>query len=173
MQCFVLPASTTKHTTFCAPQEFNKGLFDYLIATDDVHGSAAGDAAAAGGAKQQRRKGGGGKEKGGMRKKDEEFGVTRGIDFKVRAVISWLSRVWGCRSDPDTLASSCVCACCCRLPAMRGSLWAAPCSLPSALLYLKVAFKLFDGQVVDLSCSSSLQGVRTVINFDMPTSTQG
>ena len=64
-------------------QEFNKGLFDYLIATDDVHGAAADDAAGGGGGKQ-RRKGGGGKDKGGKRKKDEEFGVTRGIDFKVR-----------------------------------------------------------------------------------------
>ena len=69
----------------CFLQEFNKGLFDYLIATDDVHGAAADDAAAAGGGKQQRRKGGGGRDKGGKRKKDEEFGVTRGIDFKVRA----------------------------------------------------------------------------------------
>ena len=65
-------------------QEFNKGLFDYLIATDDVHGSAAA-AGEGGGGKQQRRKGGGGgKDKGGKRKKDEEFGVTRGIDFKAR-----------------------------------------------------------------------------------------
>ena len=63
-------------------QEFNKGLFDYLIATDDVHGTAADDAAGGGGGKQ-RRKGGGGKDKGSKRKKDEEFGVTRGIDFKV------------------------------------------------------------------------------------------
>lgn len=81
-----LPLNSRHHIL----QEFNKGLFDYLIATDDVHGAAADDAAAAGGSKQQRRKGGGGRDKGSKRKKDEEFGVTRGIDFKgVRTVINF------------------------------------------------------------------------------------
>ena len=77
-------------------QEFNKGLFDYLIATDDVHAAAADDEPAAGGGKQQqrgKRKGEGGGRGGGKRgqqRKDEEFGVTRGIDFKgVRTVINF------------------------------------------------------------------------------------
>lgn len=65
-------------------QEFNRGLFDYLIATDDVH--AAEDDSAKG--KQQQPKNNKAKKKGGNTKKgkkeskNEEFGVTRGIDFK-------------------------------------------------------------------------------------------
>jgi ATP-dependent RNA helicase DDX56/DBP9 len=77
-------------------QEFNKGLFDYLIATDDVHAAADGETPAGGGGKQQqrgKRKGEGGGRGGGKRgqqRKDEEFGVTRGIDFKgVRTVINF------------------------------------------------------------------------------------
>jgi hypothetical protein len=73
-------------------QEFNRGLFDYLIATDDVHAPAAED----GGKQQQqqqRKKQGGSKEGGGgkkRRRRDEEFGVTRGIDFKgVRTVVNF------------------------------------------------------------------------------------
>ncbi|EFN55662.1 hypothetical protein CHLNCDRAFT_23258 [Chlorella variabilis] len=79
-----------------AAQEFNRGLFDYLIATDDVH---AGDAdGSTGSSKQQRQKkgsrgdaGGGKGAVGGKRqRKEEEFGVTRGIDFKgVRTVINF------------------------------------------------------------------------------------
>ena len=75
-------------------QEFNKGLFDYLIATDDVHAAAADGEPAGGGGKQQqqqrgKRKGDGGGKRGQQRK-DEEFGVTRGIDFKgVRTVINF------------------------------------------------------------------------------------
>jgi hypothetical protein len=38
------------------PQEFNKGLFDYLIATDDVHAASSN--------KQQRQQQGGDKGKG-------------------------------------------------------------------------------------------------------------
>lgn len=80
----------------CGAQEFNRGLFDYLIATDDVH---AGDAdGSTGSSKQQRQKkgsrgdaGGGKGAVGGKRqRKEEEFGVTRGIDFKgVRTVINF------------------------------------------------------------------------------------
>ncbi|PSC74391.1 DEAD-box ATP-dependent RNA helicase 16 [Micractinium conductrix] len=72
-----LPLNSRHHIL----QEFNKGLFDYLIATDDVHAPAVD-----GDDEQQQRKrkkgggGGGGKKKGP--RKDEEFGVTRGIDFK-------------------------------------------------------------------------------------------
>ena len=80
-----------------------QGLFDYLIATDDVHGTAtaAAEAAAAaeegeesGAKKKKRRK----KEaasvvqdkRRGPPRKDEEFGVTRGIDFKgVKTIINF------------------------------------------------------------------------------------
>lgn len=46
-------------------QQFNAGLFDFLVATDDVHPS-------------------GGKGRGGKRdrQRDVEFGVVRGVDFK-------------------------------------------------------------------------------------------
>ena len=67
-------------------QEFNRGLFDNLIATDDVHAAApeerptkrrrGKDGAAAAAAGRRGAKGGKGPAK------DEEFGVTRGIDFK-------------------------------------------------------------------------------------------
>ncbi|GBF89331.1 DEAD-box ATP-dependent RNA helicase [Raphidocelis subcapitata] len=74
---------------------FNKGLFDYLIAIDDVHAATAGapppkkqrkrqQAAAAAAAA----KGAGGRGRGPA--KDEEFGVTRGIDFKgVRTIVNY------------------------------------------------------------------------------------
>ena len=75
------------------PQEFNKGLFDYLIATDDVHGASkhgGGAAASQGGTEAGRGGRGGGRRGGGGGGKDEEFGVTRGIDFKgVRTVINF------------------------------------------------------------------------------------
>lgn len=87
-----LPLNSRHHIL----QEFNRGLFDYLIATDDVH---AGDAdGSTGSSKQQRQKkgsrgdaGGGKGAVGGKRqRKEEEFGVTRGIDFKgVRTVINF------------------------------------------------------------------------------------
>lgn len=88
---------------------FNKGLFDYLIAVDDVHarasdgskGAATSDATK--GPKKRRRDKGGeqqqqgqqpgqGQQQGGARKpaRDEEFGVTRGIDFKgVRTIVNY------------------------------------------------------------------------------------
>ena len=83
------PLNSRYHTL----QQFNAGLYDYLIATDDVH---AGD--------RKRRRGGEdegegtpteadagkGKKKGKRGRNDEEFGVTRGIDFKgVRTVINF------------------------------------------------------------------------------------
>ncbi len=66
-------------------QEFNRGLFDYLIATDDVHAAAT----------EQQERPTGGKRQGSRSKrsrqggprKDEEFGVTRGIDFKGVATV--------------------------------------------------------------------------------------
>lgn len=76
---------------------FNKGLFDYLVATDDVHAGAA--AAAAPGPstsskpepkKHKTGKGVAAAAAAGAPKKDEEFGVTRGIDFKgVRTIINY------------------------------------------------------------------------------------
>lgn len=73
----LLPCSSPRSS-----QEFNRGLFDYLIATDDVHAadksSGVGERSVRGG-----RGGRGGRGAGGKRpRKDEEFGVTRGIDFK-------------------------------------------------------------------------------------------
>lgn len=68
-------------------QEFNRGLFDYLVATDDIHGNAPHP-------QQESRV----REERSARKpekrrrpfKDPEFGVTRGIDFKgVRTVINF------------------------------------------------------------------------------------
>lgn len=50
--------------------EFNRGIYDYIIATDEVGLSRGGGVA--GGAKPTSRK----------RKRDKEYGVTRGIDFQ-------------------------------------------------------------------------------------------
>eukprot|EP00887_Chlorella_sp_A99_P008058 scaffold12.g8058.t1 len=82
-----LPLNSRHHIL----QEFNRGLFDYLIATDSTHGGSEATAAAGGGeeggargAKRWR----GGAGGGGRRVREpaaevvEEFGVTRGIDFK-------------------------------------------------------------------------------------------
>ncbi|MEW5299598.1 MAG: hypothetical protein WDW36_002597 [Sanguina aurantia] len=61
---------------------FNKGLFDYLIATDDVHAPAHDS--------QQTGKKGARVAGVKRKRKDEEFGVTRGIDFKgVRTIINF------------------------------------------------------------------------------------
>jgi ATP-dependent RNA helicase DDX56/DBP9 len=65
-----MPLNTRNHVL----QQFNRGLFDYLIATDDVHGDSVRDNA---------------ESKNKKSKKDEESGVTRGIDFKgVKTVIN-------------------------------------------------------------------------------------
>lgn len=66
-----MPLNTRNHVL----QQFNRGLFDYLIATDDVYGIVQ-DVIFKKGAKIGK-------------KKDEEFGVTRGLDFKgVKTVIN-------------------------------------------------------------------------------------
>ncbi|KAL4526406.1 hypothetical protein Ndes2526A_g00857 [Nannochloris sp. 'desiccata'] len=73
---------------------FNRGLFDYLIATDDVH---AADFAAPRDKNGKRGRNNKGDKNGrknrkesAQKKKDEEFGVTRGIDFKgVQTVINF------------------------------------------------------------------------------------
>lgn len=54
----------------CALQEFNAGLFDYLVATDDIKLDPK---------KSQDVCEGGKKRRGGG---DAEFGVARGVDFK-------------------------------------------------------------------------------------------
>lgn len=102
-----LPANSRAH----ALAEFNKGLFDFMIATDDTdrraaardadaedandadEGADAADDAAAG---KGARAGGKGGRKGS--KRDAEFGVMRGIDFKeVRTVINMDVPVRSCR----------------------------------------------------------------------------
>ncbi|KAL4423346.1 hypothetical protein ABPG77_006141 [Micractinium sp. CCAP 211/92] len=83
-----LPLNSRHHIL----QEFNKGLFDYLVATDDVHaaGPDGEDGRGAGRGKRKDRGSGGGRRKGQGPRKDEEFGVTRGIDFKgVRTVVNF------------------------------------------------------------------------------------
>ena len=97
----------TKMNNFTA-QEFNKGIFDYLIATDDPakraeqaarldndKQQAAGDAGSIKKPGAKRRRQQGGQEGQPPLKKrqraggDAEFGVVRGIDFKgVRTVIN-------------------------------------------------------------------------------------
>ncbi|GFR43951.1 hypothetical protein Agub_g5092, partial [Astrephomene gubernaculifera] len=82
-----LPLNSRSHIL----ASFNRGLFDYLIATDDVYAPAHDAAQQAGGKKKKKKgeKGGAEAGKGGARK-DAEFGVTRGIDFKgVRTVINY------------------------------------------------------------------------------------
>ncbi|KAG2439321.1 hypothetical protein HXX76_004680 [Chlamydomonas incerta] len=93
-----LPLNSRSHIL----SSFNRGLFDFLIATDDVYApshdrgeSAAAGAAATGGKKAGARLGKDGAGKRGAKggdgaRKDAEFGVTRGIDFKgVRTVINY------------------------------------------------------------------------------------
>ena len=52
--------------------EFNRGIYDYIIATDEVGLTRGGGVAGGevGGAKSRKRK------------RDKEYGVTRGIDFQ-------------------------------------------------------------------------------------------
>lgn len=57
-------------------QEFNAGLFDYLIATDDSHAKDKEQADGENLVKQKKSK------KHAKQKLDSEFGVVRGIDFK-------------------------------------------------------------------------------------------
>ena len=90
-----LPANSRAH----ALAEFNKGLFDFMIATDDTDRRAAqprdgdgGEGGAGEGEGDGEEGGAAGDKKKGARKggkRDAEFGVMRGIDFKeVRTVIN-------------------------------------------------------------------------------------
>ena len=55
-------------------KEFNRGIYDYIIATDEAHtlgqvGGAKGDSH-------------GNQKRSRKRKRDKEYGVARGIDFQ-------------------------------------------------------------------------------------------
>lgn len=94
-----LPVNSRHHIL----QEFNRGIFDYLIATDDVAAAAAqatrqseeeeddGEQVPTPSKKAAEGKSSTKKRKNGRltATKDEEFGITRGIDFKgVRTVVN-------------------------------------------------------------------------------------
>ena len=86
-----LPANSRAH----ALAEFNKGLFDFMIATDDTDRRAAareGEANEGGEGNADEEAGAAAAPSGKGRKgarRDAEFGVMRGIDFKdVRTVIN-------------------------------------------------------------------------------------
>jgi ATP-dependent RNA helicase DDX56/DBP9 len=82
IQCSELHAEMPLNTRNHVLQQFNKGLFDYLIATDDVYVSR--DAA-----KGKLAKGRGPGARAAAKSKNEEAGVTRGIDFRgVKTVIN-------------------------------------------------------------------------------------
>lgn len=54
-------------------EEFNRGIYDYVIATDEVHTLGKGGASTGNhGDRKKRHK----------RKRDKEYGVARGIDFQ-------------------------------------------------------------------------------------------
>ncbi|GAX72585.1 hypothetical protein CEUSTIGMA_g41.t1 [Chlamydomonas eustigma] len=93
-----LPLNSRSHIL----QTFNKGLFDYLIATDDVHAASHDGPSSSGKVSQLPVKRGrdgkpllgkhalGKKQAAAAARKDEEYGVTRGIDFKgVRTIINY------------------------------------------------------------------------------------
>ena len=54
-------------------EEFNRGIYDYIIATDEVHSMGRGGASSGSH---------GNKRKPHKRKRDKEYGVARGIDFQ-------------------------------------------------------------------------------------------
>ena len=53
--------------------EFNRGIYDYIIATDEVHALGGGGATTSSH---------GNRKRGQKRKRDKEYGVARGIDFQ-------------------------------------------------------------------------------------------
>lgn len=67
---------------YCLSQEFNAGLFDYLIATDDSQSAEEQNDKES---QASRKK----SKKHPKRKMDAEFGVVRGIDFKNVYTVSW------------------------------------------------------------------------------------
>ena len=54
-------------------EEFNRGIYDYIIATDEVHSMGRGGVSSGSH---------GNKRKPHKRKRDKEYGVARGIDFQ-------------------------------------------------------------------------------------------
>ena len=90
LRCSVLSADLPLNSRHHILQEFNRGLFDYLIATDDVHAADFAAPREKGGRRNKNAKGKYNKKERASKKKDEEFGVTRGIDFKgVQTVINF------------------------------------------------------------------------------------
>ncbi len=57
-------------------EEFNRGIYDYIIATDEASSLQS--------VREARKK----KKTHGKRKRDKEYGVARGIDFKGDCVYS-------------------------------------------------------------------------------------
>ena len=92
------PNPKPSHTPLCMTPIIPNLLLSSLKQTDDVHARASDGAAAAAadskkrrkGAKQQQQQGQQSKGQSGRQSKDEEFGVTRGIDFKgVRTIVNY------------------------------------------------------------------------------------
>ncbi|KAM7520372.1 hypothetical protein LguiB_019334 [Lonicera macranthoides] len=80
----VLNAELPQNSRLHILEEFNAGLFDYLIATDDSHTRDKEQADGENLVKQKKSK------KHAKQKLDSEFGVVRGIDFKnVHTVINY------------------------------------------------------------------------------------
>ena len=88
-------------------EEFNRGIYDYVVATDEV-----GVASGAGGRE--------GRGKGRKRRRDREYGVCRGVDFQgVENVVnfdfpptpeSYIHRV----GRSTTHCTTCICQCLCK-----------------------------------------------------------
>jgi ATP-dependent RNA helicase DDX56/DBP9 len=90
LRCSVLSADLPLNSRHHILQEFNRGLFDYLIATDDVHAADFTAPRDKGKGKKVRNSKNENRRRSATAKKDEEFGVTRGIDFKgVQTVINF------------------------------------------------------------------------------------
>nr|GMC95044.1 DEAD-box ATP-dependent RNA helicase 16 [Ipomoea batatas] len=80
----VLNAELPQNSRLHILEEFNAGLFDYLIATDDSH--SEGKEQIDGRSRKEQKK----SKKHPKQKLDSEFGVVRGIDFKnVHTVINF------------------------------------------------------------------------------------
>lgn len=78
----ILNSELPQKSRYHIVQEFNKNVFDYLIATDDMKQFAGTEESANSFVKKSK--------KGKKSKQDKEYGVARGIDFKnVYAVINF------------------------------------------------------------------------------------
>ena len=76
-----LPVQSRIHVV----EEFNRGMYNYLIATDeagDIKGKSSNASSSSSSKKNEKSK--------GKKKSDHEYGVSRGIDFQnVKAVINF------------------------------------------------------------------------------------